>query len=114
MAFAIKHNAQYIPNKVSLAIMSFFWSLLQIPAIICNNAGIDSAEILRMLRAYHKIGYERYGFDVVFSVFGDMKILGIYESFSVKHQILKAATEAVNCIIRVNKIVVNKPKSRLL
>lgn len=41
------------PGKRSLAMMAFARALRQIPAIICDNAGMDSADIVAALRAAH-------------------------------------------------------------
>ena len=57
-------------------------ALRSLPSIICDNAGLDSAEIVANLRAAHGADpASRMGVDVVLGEAGDMKELGIFEAF---------------------------------
>lgn len=68
---------------------AFARALRQLPTIICDNAGLDSADIVATLRAAHGADPEstRMGVDVIVGGAGDMSQLGIFESFRVKHQV---------------------------
>jgi len=44
---------------------------------------------------------------------GDMKALGITESFVVKRQVLLSATEAAEMILRVDNIIKAAPRRRV-
>ena len=138
MARVIEDQAAKTPGKKSLAMMAFARALRQIPAIISDNAGLDSADIVAALRAAHTSDGCRMGVDVVRGEIGDMQQLGINEAFKVKLQILLSATEvreayapfcwpgplslflsapflclqAAECILRVDRIIRNRPRER--
>lgn len=81
-AQAIEDLAAKTPGKKSLAMMAFARALRALPATICDNAGLDSAEIVANLRAAHSADpNSRMGIDVVLGEAGDMSELGIYEAF---------------------------------
>jgi chaperonin GroEL (HSP60 family) len=68
---------------------AFARALRQLPTTIADNAGLDSADIVSTLRAAHGADptSTRMGVDVIAGEAGDMKELGIFESFKVKQQV---------------------------
>lgn len=80
---------QLFAGKKSLAMEAFARALRQLPTIICDNAGLDSADIVATLRAAHGADPEstHMGVDVIAGGAGDMSQLGIFESFRVKQQV---------------------------
>lgn len=63
---------------------AFARALRSIPATICDNAGLDAAEMLSQLRAAHAAdGATQFGVDVISGQAGDMAERGIYEAFKV-------------------------------
>jgi T-complex protein 1 subunit beta len=76
-------------GKKSLAMEAFARALRQLPTTIADNAGLDSADIVSTLRAAHGAdpSSTRMGVDVIAGEAGDMKELGIFESFKVKQQV---------------------------
>ncbi|CAG9462643.1 unnamed protein product [Pedinophyceae sp. YPF-701] len=113
MAKAIDEAAAVTPGKRSMAMEAFARALRQIPAIICDNAGMDSAQVVSELRAAHAAELNCHeGVDVVRGEVGDMTQLGVYESFRVKSQVLLSATEAAEMILRVDDIVRAAPRQR--
>lgn len=61
---------------------AFARALRALPCTICDNAGLDSAEIIANLRAAHGADpATRMGVDVVLGASGDMAELGIFEAF---------------------------------
>lgn len=68
---------------------AFARALRALPSTICDNAGLDSADIVATLRAAHGRDPEstHMGVDVIKGSAGDMHELGIYESFRVKNQV---------------------------
>eukprot|EP00884_Botryococcus_braunii_P019647 jgi/Botrbrau1/6366/Bobra.0098s0025.1 len=113
MSAAIREASARTPGKRSLAMESFASALRQIPTIICDNAGLDSAELVSQLRAQHSYGAPtRAGVDVIKGGVGDMGQLGIYESFRVKQAVLLSATEAAEMILRVDDIIKAAPRPR--
>jgi T-complex protein 1 subunit beta len=61
MAAAVVEQSQKVPGKESLAMEAFARALTKLPTIICDNAGLDSAEIVSQIRAEHNKGNNQYG-----------------------------------------------------
>jgi len=115
MAKAVEELASKTPGKRSLAMEAFAKALRAIPAIISENGGLDSSEIVSQLRAAHGASgtsHSRTGVDILTGEVGDMMECGIFEAFKVKQQILLSATEAAEMIIRVDDIVKCAPRQR--
>lgn len=114
MARVVDELAAVTPGKKSLAMAAFANALRQIPTIISDNAGLDSAEIVSHLRAAHAANPETTGagVDVISGGMGDMRERGIFESFKVKAAALMSATEAAEMILRVDDIVKAAPRKR--
>lgn len=103
MAKAVQEVAKLTPGKKALAMESFARALKQIPTIISDNAGLDSAELVSTLEAEHFKGNSTYGIDIVTGGLGDVQQLKITESFKVKLQVLLSASEAAEMILRVDR-----------
>eukprot|EP00121_Abeoforma_whisleri_P001933 Awhi_evm1s1731 len=61
MANAVDKLAIETSGKESLAIEAFSRALRQVPTIIADNGGYDSAELVAKLRAAHTKGNSTYG-----------------------------------------------------
>lgn len=61
MACAVSNLAATTPGKESVAMEAFARALAQLPTIIADNAGLDSAELISQLRAAHNQGKSTYG-----------------------------------------------------
>jgi T-complex protein 1 subunit beta len=114
MAAVVDDLAARTPGKRSLAMAAFARALRQIPTIISDNAGLDSAEIVSQMRAAIAADPADacVGVDVVSGGVGDMKERGVYESFKVKAAALMSATEAAEMILRVDDIIKAAPRRR--
>jgi T-complex protein 1 subunit beta len=113
MAKAVEELAAKTPGKKSIAMEAFARALRTLPATICDNAGLDSSEIVANLRAAHAADENsRMGIDVVRGEAGDVAELGIFEALRVKSQILSSATEAAEMILRVDDIIRSAPRQR--
>lgn len=112
MAKAVSHLATKTPGKESISIESFANALRQIPTIIADNAGYDSAHLVSQLRAKHSDGENRFGLDMRTGTIGNMVDLGITESYQVKQQVLLSAAEAAEMILRVDDIIKAAPRPR--
>lgn len=88
-------------------------ALLQLPTTIADNAGYDSSQLVSELRAAHAQGKQFTGLDMENGKIGDMKELGITESFVVKRQVLMSASEAAEMILRVDNIIRCAPRKRV-
>lgn len=113
MAKRIDALAARTAGKTALAIEAFGRALRKIPAIICENAGLDAAHIVTTLRAAIAAdAASRSGVDVISGGIGDMAELGVFESLKVKRQIVTSATEAAEMILRVDDIIKCAPRQR--
>ena len=61
MAMAIYALAAKTPGKESMAMEAFARALLQLPVVIADNAGYDSAQLVSELRAAHAQGKHTTG-----------------------------------------------------
>ncbi|CAD5215907.1 unnamed protein product [Bursaphelenchus xylophilus] len=112
MASAVLLEAQKIAGKESLAVEAFARALQQLPTIICDNAGFDSAEITSKLRAEHANGNHQFGIDIETGRIADVTAKGVLESYNVKLCMLTSAAEAAEQIIRVDDIIKCAPRPR--
>lgn len=86
---------------------------MALPTAIADNAGYDSAQLVSELRAAHAQGKSSIGLDMEKGKIGDMKELGITESYAVKRQVLLSASEAAEMILRVDDIIRCAPRRRV-
>lgn len=91
---------------------AFARALRQLPSIIADNGGYDSAELITQLRAAHAAGKSTFGLDMYKGSIADMRDLGIMESFKSKFQVLISASEAAEMILRVDDIIKCAPRQR--
>jgi len=112
MAKAVDEVATKTPGKKALAVEAFARALRQIPAIISDNGGYDSSELVQQLRAAHYEGKTTAGLDMNQGVIGDMEALGITESLKVKLEVITRASEAAEMVMRVDAIVKAPPRQR--
>lgn len=112
MANAVSDLATKTAGKDAVAIEAFARALRQLPTVIADNAGYDSAELVAQLRANHTEGHSTYGLNMDEGLVGDMSELGITESLRVKRQILLSASEAAEMILRVDNILKAAPRQR--
>ncbi|KAI4459869.1 chaperonin [Holotrichia oblita] len=113
MAVAVNNAAAKTPGKEAVAMEAYARALQQLPTIIADNAGYDSAQLISELRAAHVVNKISMGLNMDKGTIGDMKELGITESFVVKRQVLLSATEAAEMILRVDNIIKAAPRRRV-
>ena len=112
MADAVVKLAAQTPGKESFAMESFAKALRQLPTIIADNGGYDSAQLISELRAAHSKGQSSAALDMVKGCIGDAKQLNLLEAFIVKRQVLLSAAEAAEMILRVDNIIRQAPRKR--
>lgn len=114
MAVAVVNAAAKTPGKEAVAMEAFARALQQLPTVIADNAGYDSAQLVTELRAGHvNTPKSTKGLNMDIGTVGDMKELGITESFVVKRQVLLSASEAAEMILRVDNIIKAAPRKRV-
>ncbi|TPX40832.1 hypothetical protein SeMB42_g03086 [Synchytrium endobioticum] len=114
MAKVVDEVAVKTPGKRAIAVESFAKALRQLPTILADNAGYDSADLVAQLRAAHAEGQPTAGLNMYEGTIGDMSEagLGITESFKLKRQVLLSASEAAELILRVDDIIRCAPRQR--
>ena len=112
MANAVEDAAKKVPGKKQLAMLAFAAALRQLPTIVADNAGLDSADLVTRLKSAHYAGDSRAGLDVRSGSIGDMKELGIMEALKLKQSVLVSAAEAAEMILRVDDIIKCAPRQR--
>ncbi|XP_011641157.2 T-complex protein 1 subunit beta [Pogonomyrmex barbatus] len=113
MACAVMRAAAATPGKEAVAMEAFARALQQLPTVIADNAGYDSAQLVSELRAAHNSGGNTMGLDMELGKIGCMKQLGIIESWVVKRQVVVSAAEAAEMILRVDDILRAAPRKRV-
>lgn len=76
-----------------------------IPRTLIQNCGGNTIKTLTQLRARHANGENVYGVDGYTGKVVNMKQYGLYESASVKIQIVKTAIESASLLLRVDDVV---------
>lgn len=76
-----------------------------IPRTLIQNCGGNAIKTLTQLRARHANGEHTYGVDGHTGRIVEMKQYGLFESASVKIQILKTAIESASLLLRVDDVV---------
>lgn len=112
MANAVAEAAAHTPGKEARAMEAFANALRQLPAIIAENGGYDSAQLVSELKALHRQGKHTMGLNMYKGCTGDMVELAITESLAVKRQVLLSASEAAEMILRVDDIIRAAPRKR--
>jgi T-complex protein 1 subunit beta len=112
MSLAVNDLANQTDGKQALASEGFAKALRQLPTIIADNAGYDSAEIVQNLRSAISNGDVEAGLNMFEGKVDNMKTMGVTECLRVKEQALISATEAAEMILRVDDIVKCAPRKR--
>ncbi|KAF8140676.1 TCP-1/cpn60 chaperonin family-domain-containing protein [Boletus edulis] len=104
----IRKHALSIPGKQQLIMAAFAKALEIIPRQICDNAGLDSTDILNKLRMRHAAGDRWCGVDVdgADGVRDNMEAF-VWEPPLVKLNAFSSATEAACLILSVDETVRN-------
>ncbi|MFP3189732.1 MAG: thermosome subunit beta [Thermoproteota archaeon] len=106
IARELREFAKTIGGREQLAIESFANALEGIPRVLAENAGVDPIDILAELRAIHtKTDGKFFGINGLTGKPANLYELGVIEPYSVKLQVLTAATEAASTILRIDEIV---------
>lgn len=104
----IRKHALSIPGKQQLILTAFAKALEIIPRQICDNAGLDSTDILNKLRMRHASGNKWFGVDVdgAEGIRDNMEAF-VWEPPLVKLNAISSATEAACLILSVDETVRN-------
>jgi len=112
MAQAVQKLVEQTAGKEQHAIQSFANALRQLPTIMADNAGLDSAELIAQLRSKHADGKNTYGLDLYNGCIACMSEKRVTESYKVKRQVLVSGHEGAEMIMRVDDILKSAPRQR--
>ena len=103
---SIEYLSKKFQCKKSLSIASFAIAIQRIPEIIMENAGLESIFLINKFKKNLKKG-EECCFNAENEDISCAKISGLIENSKLKTQIILAAVEAVEMIIRIDKMFLN-------
>jgi len=112
MSIACEELAKGRKGKQALAVEAYARALKQLPIIISDNGGYDSAELVQNLKVALIKGDKSAGLNMNTGEVDCMKKLGITESLRAKEQALISASEAAEMILRVDEIIRCAPRKR--
>merc|ERR1712142_307628 len=112
MAQAVQKLVEQTAGKEQHAIQSFANALRQLPTIMADNAGLDSAELIAQLRSKHADGKNTFGLDLYNGCIACMSEKKVTESYKVKRQVLVSGHEGAEMIMRVDDILKSAPRQR--
>jgi T-complex protein 1 subunit eta len=107
----LREASRTIMGKQQLIMNAFAKALEVIPRQLCENAGMDTTDILNRLRKEHAVcqdeGGKWCGVDVMNESICDTFLSGVWEPSANKLNSLAAATEAACCILSIDETVRN-------
>jgi T-complex protein 1 subunit beta len=112
MAQAVQQLVEKTSGKEQHAIQSFANALRQLPIIMADNAGLDSAELIAQLRSAHADGNATIGLDLYNGCIACMNDKKVTESYKVKRQVVVSGHEGAEMIMRVDDILKSAPRQR--
>jgi T-complex protein 1 subunit beta len=112
LSAALEGLAKSVEGKEALAIEGYARALRQIPTILADNGGYDSAELVQNLRVSIERGNPDHGLNLRDGTVDSMEKLGVYECYRSKESSLLAASEAAEMIMRVDEIITCAPRPR--
>ena len=106
VASRIRQHALTIPGKLQMVMIAFAKALEVIPRQICDNAGLDSTDIMNKLRVKHANGEKWFGVDVdgAEGIRNNLDAF-VWEPSLVKVNAINSATEAACLILSVDETV---------
>mmetsp|Transcript_14096 Transcript_14096/g.21082 ORF Transcript_14096/g.21082 Transcript_14096/m.21082 type:complete len:583 (+) Transcript_14096:84-1832(+) len=107
----LREHARTIVGKQQLVVTSFARALEVIPRQLADNAGIDSTDVLNLLRKEHATATDGAGMwmgvDVLNEGICNTLDVGVWEPAANKLNSIAAATEAACCILGIDETVRN-------
>ena len=105
VAFKIRQWANNLTGREQLAAQKFADAIESLPITLAENAGMDAIDTLVNLRAGQVEGKKWYGVDALRGGLADMSKRNVYEPLKVKEQVIKAAVEVTNMILRIDDTI---------
>ena len=113
LAKRLREYANQISGKEQLAVNAFALALEEIPKTLIKNAGLDEIEQMTALIAAHKTENDKWvGIDTLSNTIGNNFEKGIVEPAALVNHIIKSGSELANLILRVDRIINAKGRSK--
>jgi chaperonin GroEL (HSP60 family) len=112
VAAIIRDRSKEIKGRVQLVLQKFSEALEEIPITLARNAGMDTVNTILQLRTKHSPAKSKimwYGIDSKSRKVENI-ISSVIEPSIVKEQILNTAVEVTCMLLRVDDVLVAKPK----
>ena len=111
LARQVASFGETLPGLEQYSVVKFGEALQSIPAILAENAGIKTTQLISLLLATHQEGKTNYGIDIENE---SVKILdavqsNIYDLYLTKYWGIKLATNVACTILQVDQIICAKP-----
>jgi chaperonin GroEL (HSP60 family) len=97
--------ARGLPSREQLPAIAYADALEEIPSSLARNAGMDVINTLVELRSHHARGASTMGIDALSQRIGDAEARSIYDTLTVREQMIKSASELAMVIIRIDQIL---------
>jgi len=110
LSTALHEYASTVEGKEQYAVQAFAEALEIIPHTLAENAGLDAMGIMTKLRKSHKETECWLGINVFTGEIQDAFEMGVIEPLRIKTQALSSATEVAEMILRIDDVVIGKPK----
>lgn len=110
----IRDYAKSIEGEDHFVFNSFARALEIIPKQLCDNSGLDTTDVMNMLRFKHAHGDCWHGVDIESGGCSDTMEKYIWEPPIVKTNMIGAATEAAYIILTTDYTICNPSKSEQL
>lgn len=112
LSIELSKYALEIKSKEAEGIECFARALQQIPTILADNCGFDGDEIKAILKNDHNYRRMTYGVNVENGKSCCMREKGVIEGFEMKKNVILAACETAQTILKCDGIVKCKPRER--
>lgn len=108
----LKLFAQNLRGRERLAVFEFANSLEFIPATLAENAGLDPIDILTEIKRRHDSGDKNAGLNLFTNTVENVLNAKIIEPYKVKAQAIDSASDVATMILRIDDVILAKPKKR--
>lgn len=108
MTIRLQKFATTLSGAASLAVEAFAESLLAIPTILAENAGLAPVQIVTLLRNWHANGHINHGINVRKGIVSDMMEENVLQPLLVSTSAISLAAETVGMILKIDDIVATR------
>lgn len=99
-----EHVKKQAQGRAKLGVESFAEALLGVPKILAENSGFDAQDVIISLQAEEEAGTS-VGLDIASGEPTDPTLLGIFDNFLVKQQILQSAPVVASQLLLVDEVM---------